>query len=192
LTPLDFDVGPELPTLITKRLRLRWLTEEDVPALLAIFGDPAVTRYWSHPALPGIAEAKALLARIHDSFQKRTLFQWGVELAPTGVIGTCTLAGLDGTHRRAELGYALRRQSWGQGYMAEVLPVLLGFAFKELGLYRITADVDPRNARSIRSLERLGFQREGYLREHYRVSGEVQDGILFGLLRSEAARLEAH
>jgi ribosomal-protein-alanine N-acetyltransferase len=110
----------------------------------------------------------------------------GVELARTGgIIGTCTLAGLDATHRRAELGYALKRACWGQGYMAEALPVLLHFAFEQLGLRRITADVDPRNGRSIRSLERLGFQREGYLREHYWVNGELQDGILFGLLRSE-------
>jgi ribosomal-protein-alanine N-acetyltransferase len=190
LASSDFDVGPNLPTLTTERLRLRWLTVEDVPALFAIFGDPAVTRYWSHPALPGVAEAEELLAKIHDCFLKRTLFQWGVELAATGVIGTCTLANLDEAHRRAELGYALKRSCWGQGYMAEVLPVLVRFAFERLGLRRITADVDPRNGRSIHSLERLGFQREGYLREHYCVNGEVQDSVLFGLLRSEARWLE--
>jgi RimJ/RimL family protein N-acetyltransferase len=190
LTSSDFDVGPTLPTLATRRLQLRWLTAEDVPALFAIFGDPAVTRYWSHPALPSATEAEQLLSRIHDCFQRRSLFQWGVELATTGVIGTCTLANLDGTHRRAELGYALQHSCWGQGYMAEALPVLLRFAFEQLGLRRITADVDPRNHRSIRALERLGFQREGYLRQHYFVNGEIQDGLLFGLLRSEAPWLE--
>jgi ribosomal-protein-alanine N-acetyltransferase len=186
LTFSDFDLGSELPTLTTKRLRLRWLTAADVPALFAIFGDAEVTRYWSYPALASVAEAEALLAKIHDSFQKRVLFQWGLELARTGgIIGTCTLAALDATHRRAELGYAQKRSCWGQGYMAEALPVLLQCAFEQLGLRRITADVDPRNGRSIRSLERLGFQREGYLRQHYCVNGEVQDGVLFGLLRSE-------
>jgi RimJ/RimL family protein N-acetyltransferase len=173
------------------RLRLRWLTTEDVAALFAIFGDAEVTRYWSHPALPDLAAAEALLARIHDCFHKRTLFQWGLELSATGVvIGTCTLAALDATHRRAALGYALGRSYWGRGYMAEALPVLLRFAFDRLDLRRITADVDPRNGPSIRSLERLGFQREGYLREHYVVNGETQDGVLFGLLRSEARWLE--
>jgi len=190
---LNFDVGPELPTLPTKRLRLRWLTKGDVGALLAVFGDPKVTRYWSHPPFSTTAEAEDLLARIHDCFQKRTLFQWGLELATTGgVIGTCTLAALNAAHRRAELGYALGRSFWGQGYMAEALPVLLRFAFGRLGLHRLTADVDPRNLPSIRSLERLGFQREGYLREHYLVNGETQDGVLFGLLRSEVWWLEAN
>ena len=59
------------------------------------------------------------------------------------------------------------------------------FAFEELGLHRVEADVDPRNARSLRLLERLGFQQEGLLRERYHVSGEIQDAALLGLLRTD-------
>ena len=66
--------------------------------------------------------------------------------------------------------------------MSEVLPALLRFGFAEMGLHRIEADADPRNERSIRSLERLGFVREGYQRERYFVNGEWQDSVLFGLL----------
>jgi RimJ/RimL family protein N-acetyltransferase len=52
--------------------------------------------------------------------------------------------------------------------------------------------VDPRNAASIRTLERLGFQREGYLRERWQVNGETQDALFYGLLRPdwEALALE--
>ena len=63
--------------------------------------------------------------------------------------------------------------------------MLLDFAFRDLGLRRLEADVDPRNAASIRSLERLAFRREGYLRERWCVGGEVQDAIFYGLLRRE-------
>jgi ribosomal-protein-alanine N-acetyltransferase len=62
---------------------------------------------------------------------------------------------------------------------------LLAFAFEELGLHRIEADVDPRNTASLQSVERLGFQREGYLRERWQVNGEIQDTVFFGLLRGE-------
>jgi ribosomal-protein-alanine N-acetyltransferase len=186
LSILDFNVGPTLPSLSSSRLRLRWLAVADVPALFTIFGDAAVTRYWSHPALPDLSAAQALLSRIHDRFHKRTLFQWGLELVETGaVIGTCTLAALDTTHRRAELGYALARAFWKHGYLSEILPVLFRFAFERLRLHRIVADVDPRNGASIRLLERQGFRREGYLREHYHFQGEVQDAAVYGLLRSE-------
>jgi RimJ/RimL family protein N-acetyltransferase len=182
-----FDVGLTLPTLSAERVRLRWLTATDIPSLFAIFGDTAVTRYWGFATLPDLAGAEALLADIHQQFHHRTLFQWGVETIGSGeVVGTCTLAGLDAANRRADLGFALGRAFWGRGYMAEILPPLLRFAFADLALHRITADVDPQNERSIRILERLGFQREGYLREHWLVQGEPQDAVLYGLLRSDA------
>jgi RimJ/RimL family protein N-acetyltransferase len=69
--------------------------------------------------------------------------------------------------------------------VAEALPALVGFAFGELGLYRLEADVDPRNRASVRALERLGFRQEGYLRARYHLHGELQDAILYGLLRPE-------
>ena len=69
--------------------------------------------------------------------------------------------------------------------MSEAVPTLIAFAFGSMGLHRLEADVDPRNARSIRLLEREGFQREGLLRERYHVSGEIQDAALYGLLQPE-------
>ena len=67
-----------LPTITTRRLQLRWLTPDDVPALFAVFGDPAVCRYWSRPALPDLAAAAALQREIAGCFAERSLFQWGV------------------------------------------------------------------------------------------------------------------
>jgi [ribosomal protein S5]-alanine N-acetyltransferase len=178
-----------LPSLHTPRLTLRWLSEADLPALFEIFADPEVARYWSRPPLPDRAAARALLHEIHGYFAERTLFQWGIARAEDdGVVGTCTLASLDPMHRRAELGFALGRAHWGRGYVAEALPALLDFAFGELALHRLEADVDPRNAASIRALERLGFQREGYLRERYLLGGEAQDAVFYGLLRTEWRR----
>jgi len=182
----DFNLGTVLPTLAAQRVRLRWLRDEDVPALFTIFGDPQVTRYWGHPAMPDLNAATKLLNEIRECFTRQQLFQWGVALAETdAVIGTCTLASLNSENRRAELGFALARTYWGHGYMNEILQILLRFAFSELQLHRLTADTDPNNQRSIRTLERLGFRREGYFREHYLIQGEPQDAILYGLLRSE-------
>ena len=176
----------QLPTIATRRLHLRWLTPADVPALFAVFGDPAVCRYWSRPALPDLAAAAALQREIAACFADRSLFQWGIaEQGTNAVVGTCTLAALSPEHERAEVGFALARSAWGRGYLAEALPALLAFAFGTLALHRIEADVDPRNARSIRVLEGAGFRREGQLRERYRMAGERQDALLYGLLRHE-------
>jgi ribosomal-protein-alanine N-acetyltransferase len=175
-----------LPTITADRVALRWLTEGDVPALFAIFSAPDVMRYWSSPPLEHIDEARELLAHIQDGFRRRALFQWGVaRRADNRVIGTCTLFHPDLDNRRAELGYALAREHWGNGFMQEALRALLNYAFADLNLHRLEADVDPRNAASIRTLEKLGFRQEGYLRERWLVGGGIQDSLFYGLLRSE-------
>jgi RimJ/RimL family protein N-acetyltransferase len=176
----------KLPTITAGRVSLRWLTEADVAALFSVFSDTEVMRYWSCPPFVEVDEARKLLAHIHDGFSRRVLFQWGVARRPDDlVIGTCTLFHLDADNRRAELGYALGREHWGRGLMREALTALLDFAFGELNLHRLEADVDPRNRSSIRALERLGFRREGYLRERWLVGGGVQDALFYGLLRRE-------
>lgn len=176
----------QLPTLTAKRVRLRWLTEADIPALFNIFSDPEVARFWSSPPYKDLEAAAALLAEIRDYFRRGTLFQWGVALRESDlVIGTCTLASLDTQNRRAEVGFALHRDHWKNGYMSEALTALLHHAFDDMKLHRIEADVDPRNVASIRALERFGFQREGYLRERWLVGGEINDSVLYGLLERE-------
>ena len=175
-----------LPTLDGERVRLRWLTERDVPALFAVFGDPAVTRYWSTPALPDEAAAAGLLADIHARFHARTSFQWGIARRDDDVVvGTVSLYRPDFAHRRSEIGFALGRDHWGRGYASDAIRLAIGYAFDVLRFRRIEADVDPRNDASLRALERAGFRREGYLRERYEVDGEIQDSVYLGLLRAE-------
>lgn len=176
----------QLPTINASRIKLRWITRDDLSSLYEIFSDPEVMRYWSTPPLPDRSAAEKLLDNIHNNFQRRTLFTWGVARTTDDMlIGTNTLYNIDLTHRRAEIGYALGRAHWGNGYINEALKALLQFAFEELNLHRVEADVDPRNAASIKTLERLGFQREGYLRERWHVAGDIQDALFYGLLRRE-------
>ena len=69
--------------------------------------------------------------------------------------------------------------------MHEALGALLDYGFGELALNRVEADIDPRNAASAKTLERLGFRQEGYLRERWIVADEVSDSSLYGLLRRD-------
>ena len=175
-----------MPRIDADRVRLRALAEADLPALLEVFGDAEVVRYWSSPPLTDVAGAHALLADIRRHFEAKTLFQWGVaRLDDDGVIGTCTLLHIDEEHRRAEIGFALGRAHWGRGYASEAVSALIRFAFETLGLHRLEADADPRNTRSIAVLTGQGFKREGLLRERYFLNGEAQDAEYYGLLRRD-------
>lgn len=179
-------IWDSLPSLNTKRMRLRWLTEADVDALYRIFSHPQVVRYWGAPALANRDAAAALLAEIQQNFRTRTSMKWGVaELETDQIIGTVTLFNLNFDNKRAEIGYGLDHNYWRKGYVTEALDALLSYAFDVLQLHRLEADVDPRNVGSIRTLEKMGFQREGLMRERWQVNGEIQDALFYGLLRPE-------
>jgi [ribosomal protein S5]-alanine N-acetyltransferase len=182
---------PELPTLRSDLLSLRQITSADAASVAAIFGDPLVARYMGIPLIRSDRQLVQLLDDIANGLREKTLFQWGISLGSApGLVGTCTLAHISWPNERAELGFALASSRWGQGLMRQALPVLLDWAFTDLGLHRIEADVDPRNDRSLRLLERLGFEREGYLRERHVVAGERQDTVLLGLLAHQWRRLD--
>jgi RimJ/RimL family protein N-acetyltransferase len=153
---------------------------------LEVFGDPEVMRFWSSPPLKGLGDAMELVDEIHELFKARRVYQWGVSRDGGGkVFGTCTLFHMDLAHRRAEVGFALARNAWGQGFATEGLGLLIEFSFKALTLHRLEADADPENVRSLRLLERHGFKREGYLRERWHHLGRVHDAIFLGLLATE-------
>lgn len=178
-------------TLTTERLILRWLTEADVPALFAIFSDPTVMRYWSTPPLTEMAGAERMLRNVQDGYESGDFLPLGLERrAEPGIIGTCTLFSFAFPSRRAEIGYALGLPFWGMGYMNEALRAVVAYAFTTLNLNRLEADIDPRNTASAKTLERLGFQQEGYMRERWIVNDEVSDSALYGLLRREWAQAD--
>ena len=186
----SFEWGHELPRLPGRRLDLRWLTQRDAPAILEIFSNSEVMKFWGTPPLRNLDAATELIEEIHQLFRSQRLFQWGICWRETNeVFGTCTLLNVDPAHRRAEVGFALGRSAWGHGLATESLEVLINFAFDALDLHRLEADVDPENDRSLRVLERQGFRREGYLRERWHHLGEVRDTVFLGLLRKEWSRV---
>ncbi|MBP6627590.1 MAG: GNAT family N-acetyltransferase, partial [Arenimonas sp.] len=175
-----------LPTLAAPRLQLRWIEAPDLEDLYGVFSDPEVMRFSSLGTWPHRDEASIYLEAIQRGFEQGTLFQWGIALrGDDRIIGTVTLHGVDHGQGRAELGFALARDHWGRRYAREALTVLMDHAFGPLGLRRIEADVDPRNLPSLRTLDALGFRREGYLRQRWLIAGEMQDSVLMGLLASD-------
>ena len=174
--------------LDTPRLQLRPLRADDADALFAIFSDVEVTRYWSHAPWTARQQAVDLIARVTREAANGEALRLGLaRRTDDHLLGTVSLFHFNTGCRRAEIGYGLAREAWGQGWMQEALEALVGWAFGPLGLHRLEADIDPRNAGSARSLLRLGFRLEGTLRERWIVDGQVSDSGLYGLLAQEWA-----
>jgi len=185
-------VTSKLPLLIapapieTERLAVRLVLESDLPALMEVNSDEAVTALLPYATWRSAADAEAWLARMRDIEATGLAFQFVVVLkSAERAIGTCLLFRFDEGSARAELGYALGRAYWGQGFMREALTALLDSAFGTMGLRRLEDEVDTANAPSARLLQRLGFTNEGLLRQRWMTNGKAKDVEVYGLLRNE-------
>lgn len=180
------------PTLHTARLRLRPFTEADTAAIFALQSNPRVLRYWDAPPWRERAQAERFIVRCKQMEQEGSGARLAIERTADGVfIGWCVLMNWDAVYRSAMLGYCLDETAWGQGFATEAAGTLLQWAFNTLNINRVQSEADTRNAASDRVLEKLGFLREGTLRENCIVDGEVSDSWVYGLLRREWEQLQS-
>jgi ribosomal-protein-alanine N-acetyltransferase len=80
-----------------------------------------------------------------------------------------------GGFQNAYLGYGLGVNFTGRGFMTEAIALVLRFAFKDLKLHRIEANVQPENLSSIAVLKRNGFTKEGFSRRYLKIGGKWRD-----------------
>jgi len=90
-----------------------------------------------------------------------------------------------GAFQSCHLGYKIDGAEGSHGLMTEALARAIGFAFEKLKLHRIEANVMPRNARSIRVVEKLGFVNEGLSRKYLKIAGVWEDHLHYVLLNPD-------
>jgi len=174
------------PTLHTARLRLRPFTGADADPLFALHSSAHVLRYWDAPPWSDRARADRFIAACRQMAEDGSGARLALERASDGAfVGWCALSRWNPDHRSAAIGYVLDEAAWGQGYATEAARAVLQWAFDALDLNRVQAETDTRNVASARVLEKLGFVREGTLREDCVVNGDVSDSWVYGLLRRE-------
>ncbi len=174
------------PSLQTARLRLRAFEDADANDIFALQSNAHVLRYWDSPPWTERERAEKFIARCREMEKEGTGARLAVDRVSDGAfIGWCTLDPWNPDFRSASLGYCFDDAAWGHGYATEAARALLRWAFDTLDLNRVQAETDTRNVASARVLEKLGFLREGTLREDCVVNGEVSDSWIYGLLRRE-------
>ena len=174
------------PVLETARLRLRPFAESDAGALFALMSSAKVLQYWDAPPWTDPARAGQFLASCAGIAAEGSGARLAIDRRSDGeFVGWIGLTRWNRVFRSASLGYCLREQAWGRGYATEAAAAVLGWGFATLDLNRVQAETDTRNIGSARVLEKVGFVREGTLREDCIVAGVVSDSWVFGLLRRD-------
>ena len=166
--------------LVTSRLVLREFADADFGAVHAFASDPeSVTFVTWGPNTPdetrgflaGWAKEQVAVPRVGYTL---AVTEPGGE--PFGSIGIYR----DGPHH-AEMGFAIRRDRWGQGYATEAARAVLELGFS-LGVHRVSATCRPENLGSSRVLEKIGMRREGHLRDHVLIRGVWRDSWLYAAI----------
>jgi aminoglycoside 6'-N-acetyltransferase len=172
--------------IATERLVLRRFRPADAPTLRDYRSDREVARYqgWDGPL--SVDDAEELVAAFASQDPGAAgWFQYAIERKVDGVhIGDIGVR-LHDNLMEVDIGYTLAPVAQGHGYMTEALRGLLDHLFHERGLHRASAECDPRNLRSARLLERLGFRLEGHRRASAWLHGEWADDLLYGLLEDD-------
>lgn len=172
--------------LDTPDLHLRRVALKDAEALFAMLADEESMKYWSSPPVADVSDALEVLERDVESDARGDSICWAVTLkGEDEMIGKCILFQFSPANRRAEIGFILNRNYWRRGLMFQALQAVIHFAFTDLKLHRLEADVDPDNAGSLGVLEKLGFQREGLFRDRWLSHGEWVDSVMLGLLHRD-------
>ncbi len=174
---------PDLPILTTERLILRPVTLGDAEAMHHFFSDEEAMRYWSSGPHDTLEQTRDY---VRGNVKGDIRLTWAITEDGGEALGWVVL--IPKREGVAEIGYNLRRSHWRRGYVGEAVARVIEHGFGGMGLRRICADTDPDNAGSNALLEKLGFRREGYLREEWETHIGVRDSIIWGLLRREWER----
>jgi len=164
-------------SLETPRLRLRTARPDDVEAIHAVLSSVEATLYWSTPPHADLDRTRAWLRGMID--------------IPAGegedfvVEHQGRVIGKAGLYRFPEIGFILHPDSWGQGLAGEALVAVLGRGFDVHGLDAVVADVDPRNAASLRLLARHGFRETGRRERSWLVGETWCDSVDLALTRDD-------
>lgn len=173
-------------TLSTERLRLRQLEPDDAHSLFSIYSDKETMKYWDSLPFSSPGQARDMISEARAWWEAGDSIRLAIEERDSSLaIGTVSLFSFHEESKRAELGYILGRPYWRRGFMYEALARLIDYAFSELGLNRLEADVDPDNVASTRLLKKLEFSLEGRLKQRWIVNGRVSDSEIYGLVRGD-------
>jgi pseudaminic acid synthase len=182
-TPLTWDAvegGP--PNIGAACVKLVPLGEEHTDLILRWRHDPVVAHELFSPRPPTRAGHLAWLKTLGEARREYVI----VSLPDETPVGTIGLSQIDRHHLTAEYGVLLGQATYrGRGLARAASEAILRIAFEELGLHRLTLRVFADNAAALRLYERIGFCREGVLREHALGEAAYRDVVVMGILESE-------
>jgi len=191
-----WQVPPISSRILSERLTLRPPRTTDVPELRRVLrANSEHLRPWSAAPAPGedpysLTSVSRAVLRHRREWKRGQSFVLLVTTLENEdrIIGRIALGGvLLGAFRNAYLGYWIDVEHQGRGLMTEAVRATTTFAFATAALHRVQAAVMPRNAGSLRVLEKAGYRKEGLAERYLCIAGAWEDHLLFAVTSEEWA-----
>jgi ribosomal-protein-alanine N-acetyltransferase len=166
----------EIPRLKTERLLLRQIVATDIDNIFKGLSDPEIIKFYgvNYQSLEATKEQMTFYADL----EKNGTGMWFAicSLDNTVFYGAGGLNSLSREHKKAEIGFWLLKDFWGQGIMTEAIPLICNYGFNILGLHRIEGFVESKNLNSKRAFSKLDFRHEGTM-----IDCEMKNGKFISL-----------
>ncbi|MCW8818549.1 MAG: GNAT family N-acetyltransferase [Ignavibacteriaceae bacterium] len=183
---IDKSVFELFPEFESERLLFRKILLSDAKDLFLIRSNDDIMRYMDVTRFESIDDAEKLINSVEESYKKQAGINWAIiEKDSNSFAGYFGFFRIIPEHCRAEIGYALKTEYWGEGYMYETINRMVRFGFNDLKLHSIEANVNPANEKSKKVLEKIGFKMEAYFRENYLFNNKFLDSIIYSLLEKD-------
>lgn len=155
----------DFPIIRTERLRLRQFEESDIENVFKGLSHPDVIKYYG-VSYQTLESTKEQMSFFTDLIKNGTGIWWAI-CSPDDktFYGAGGLNNLIKEHKKAEVGFWLLPDFWKKGIMAEAMPLICNYGFKNLQLHRIEAFVETDNVNCKRAISKLDFQYEGTMQD---------------------------
>jgi ribosomal-protein-alanine N-acetyltransferase len=186
MTEKAYDIFRNLPVLETERLRLRKLSMRDAGDVFEYASVPEVAEHVTWEYHRNISDSMHYLRFITQQYQDGIPSPWGIVHRELGkLIGTIGYHVWSIANHYGEVGYALSKEFWNQGYTTEAFNEVIRFGFERMRLERVEATCKPANTASEKVMIKCGMQFEGILKKKLFAKGEFHDLKLYSLLKED-------
>ena len=187
---------PPIGTIAISNLILRPITLKDLPDYYELCSDEEVMRTWGTPHHRSLDDTRRLIFFLQESYRAEQMVRWAItEKGSDEMVGDVGFWRFVKERCRAEIGAKLKPKYWNRGFMSDGLSAVIQFGFEKMGLHTVEANVDPLNRAALRLVEKVGFVREGVVREHsYNIfENKFKDTALFSVVKTTfTAARKAH
>ncbi|MGL2965965.1 GNAT family N-acetyltransferase [Flavobacterium sp. XGLA_31] len=176
----------EFEILTTERLLLRKINPDTHQYIYTNYTDDALCSFLGLSSTETLRKEKEKFNGGLYTFNKSYLYFQILDKKDEKVIGWCGYHTWYLDHNRAEIGYGLFDETYkNKGLMHETLKAVLDYGFNQMNLHRVEAFIGKDNIPSLKSVAKFGFTQEGILREHYFTNNQMEDSVVFSLLKQE-------